>query len=126
MTKEELEFQAQEFLQQTSHLQIIGAGQLPEIKKAVLAEEIAQEVEKAVLETRIGDLLRQARLQRGLTGEQAGKLAGVKRSRVSQIETGGNVLQLQTLVEYAHSLGFDVRLSLIPQNGGRELTQELA
>jgi HTH-type transcriptional regulator / antitoxin HipB len=126
MTKAELELQAQEFLQQTSHMQIIGAGLSLESKTAVLAEDIAQEVEKAVLQTRVGDLLRQARLQRGLTGEQAGKLAGVKRSRVSQIETGGNVLQLQTLVEYAHSLGFDVRLSLIPQNGGLELTQELA
>jgi hypothetical protein len=41
------------------------------------------------------------------------------------METSGDVLQLQTLVQYAQSLDFDVQLSLIPRNSGAVLTREL-
>ena len=123
----ELEQQTKDFLEQSSHMQILGAGQaLPEDTE-VSAAQLQQRVETAVIESRVGDLLRQARLQRGLTGEQAGALIGVKRARVSQMENNGDVLQLQNLVQYAQSLGFDVQLSFVPRggNGGSVLSREL-
>ncbi len=125
MTEAELEAQTKVFLKQTSHLQILGAAQsLPE-GGGITAIELQQTLETAVIESRVGDLLRQARLQRGLTGEEAGALIGVKRARVSQMENNGDVLQLQNLVQYAQSLGFDVQLSFIPRSGGSVLSREL-
>jgi DNA-binding XRE family transcriptional regulator len=125
MNNQELEAQTKAFLEETSHMQIIGNPENLKKKVVLQTDSIRSEVSKAVLVSRVGDLLRQARLERGLTGEQAGALAGVKRARVSQMETSGDVLQLQTLVDYAHSLDFEVQLSLIPKNGGAVLTREL-
>ncbi len=125
MTNQELEAQTKAFLEETTHMQIIGNPENLKTKTALQTDSVRSQLSKAVLVSRVGDLLRQARLERGLTGEQAGALAGVKRARVSQMETDGDVLQLQTLVEYAHSLDFEVQLSLIPKNGGTVLTREL-
>jgi DNA-binding XRE family transcriptional regulator len=125
MNNQELEAQTKAFLEETSHMQIIGNPENLKNKVALQSDSIRSEVSKAVLVSRVGDLLRQARLERGLTGEQAGALVGVKRARISQMETSGDVLQLQTLVDYAHSLDFEVQLSLIPKNGGAVLTREL-
>ncbi len=122
---QELEAQTKAFLEETSHMQIIGNPENLKKKLGVQTDSILSELNKAVLVSRVGDLLRQARLERGLTGEQAGTLVGVKRARISQMETSGDVLQLQTLVDYAHSLDFEVQLSLIPKNGGTVLTREL-
>jgi hypothetical protein len=125
MTQAELEIQTKAFLEQTSHMQILGDPKNPAQGAEVNVSELRQDLNAAVLESVVGEMLRQARLQRGLTGEQAGALFGVKRARVSQMETSGDVLQLQTLVQYAQSLDFDVQLSLIPRNGGSVLTREL-
>ncbi len=122
---QEIEVQTKAFLEETSHMQIIGNPKNLKKKVALQTDSIRHELSKAILVSRVGDLLRQARLERGLTGEQAGALAGVKRARISQMETSGDVLQLQTLVDYAHSLNFEVQLSLIPKNGGTVLTREL-
>ena len=125
MTQTELEIQTKAFLEQTSHMQILGNPKNAAQGTEVNVAELRQDLNAAVLESVVGEMLRQARLQRGLTGEQAGALFGVKRARVSQMETSGDVLQLQTLVQYAGSLDFDVQLSLIPRNGGSVLTREL-
>jgi DNA-binding XRE family transcriptional regulator len=125
MNNPELEAQTKAFLEETTHMQIIGNPENLVAKEPLQADSLRSEIGKAVLVSRVGDLLRQARLERGLTGEQAGELAGVKRARVSQMETSGDVLQLQTLVAYAHALNFEVQLSLIPKNGGPVLTREL-
>jgi predicted XRE-type DNA-binding protein len=125
MTQAELDIQTKAFLEQTSHMQILGDPKNPAQGAEVNVSELRQDLNAAVLESVVGEMLRQARLQRGLTGEQAGALFGVKRARVSQMETSGDVLQLQTLVQYAQSLDFDVQLSLIPRNGGSVLTREL-
>ncbi len=125
MKNQELEAQTKAFLEETTHMQIIGNPENLKAKATLHTDSIREELTKGVLVSRVGELLRQARLERGLTGEQAGALVGVKRARISQMETSGDVLQLQTLVEYAHSLDFEVQLSLIPKNGGSVLTREL-
>lgn len=125
LSASELEQETQEFLEQSSHMQILGNGQVSASETSLSAAELRQTIETAVIESRVGDLLRQARLQRGLTGEQAGALIGVKRARVSQMESNGDVLQLQNLVQYAQSLGFDVQLSFVPRGEGSVLSREL-
>jgi DNA-binding XRE family transcriptional regulator len=125
MTQTELEVQTKAFLEQTTHMQILGDAKTELQGNNLDTVQLRSDLETAVLVSRVGDLLRQARLERGLTGEQAGALVGVKRARVSQMETDGDVLQLQTLVQYAQSLGFDVQLSLIPRHGGSVLSREL-
>ncbi len=86
MTNQELEAQTKAFLEFTSHMQIIGNPENLKTKTPLRTDAIRSELGKAVLVSRVGELLKQARLERGLTGEQAGALAGVKRARVSQME----------------------------------------
>lgn len=121
----QLEREAQALLTQSLHMQIVGNPKLLEKRKGTSVKQLQGDLEQAVLTTRVGDLLRQARLQRGLTGEEAGALFGVKRARVSQMEARGDALHLSGLVRYAQSLGFDVRLTLVSHDGHSVLSSDL-
>ena len=125
INKTELESAAQAFLTQSEYMQIVGDPKLIEKRKGISIKRLQADLEEEVLTTRVGDLLRQARLQRGLTGEEAGALFGVQRARVSQMEAHGDALHLRGLVRYAQSLGFDVRLTLVPHDGHSALSSDL-
>lgn len=64
----------------------------------------------------IGGLLRQARLARGLSVQQAADLAEVSPSRISQVERAetAGALQLDTLDRFAVALGYRVAYELVP------------
>lgn len=50
-----------------------------------------EEVKKSLEEYRIGEAIRQARKQQGLTQEELGKRMGVQRAQVSKLENGRNI-----------------------------------
>lgn len=50
-----------------------------------------EEVKKGLEEYRIGEAIRQARKQQGLTQEELGKRMGVQRAQVSKLENGRNI-----------------------------------
>ena len=64
----------------------------------------------------IGGLLRQARLARGLSVQEAADLAEVSPSRISQVERAetAGTLQLDTLDRFAGALGYRVAYELVP------------
>ena len=64
----------------------------------------------------VGGLLRQARLARGLSVQEAADLADVSPSRISQVERAetAGALQLDTLDRFAGALGYRVAYELVP------------
>jgi transcriptional regulator with XRE-family HTH domain len=64
----------------------------------------------------IGGLLRQARLARGLSVQEAADLAEVSPSRISQVERAetAGTLQLDTLDRFAGALGYRFAYELVP------------
>lgn len=54
-------------------------------------DEFDARVEADLQAYRIGQALKEARLEQQLTQEQLGTMVGVKRSQVSRMERGGNV-----------------------------------
>ncbi|MCQ2304116.1 MAG: helix-turn-helix domain-containing protein [Bacteroidales bacterium] len=50
-----------------------------------------EEVKKGLEEYRIGEAIRQARKQQGLTQEELGRRMGVQRAQVSKLENGRNI-----------------------------------
>ena len=89
-------------------------------------ERLSQTVDEALLERRLSDVLREARVRQGLTGTEAGALLGVGRSRISRIEREAHRLELGNLIRYAAALGYGVRLELIPEAGGEALVARLS
>jgi len=61
---------------------------------------------------KIGVLLRQARLEAGLTQEQVASLLNTKKSAISRIENHAEDIRLSTLVNYAQAVGKNLRLEV--------------
>lgn len=45
-----------------------------------------------------------------LTQEEASALSGISVSTISRLETGGSDVRLDSIIKYAHALGYEVRL----------------
>ena len=81
------------------------------------ADELAVQVEEALVAASAGDLIGRARAARGLSMRELAAQLGVSSARVSQVQHGGGV-EVQTLVRYAHALGYELTLTLTPLEGG--------
>ncbi|WP_293976757.1 helix-turn-helix transcriptional regulator [Sphingomonas sp.] len=62
----------------------------------------------------MGDRLRQARSDAGLTQEQVADLAGISRPRYRDIETGAAAARTTTLMNVSRALGLE--MMLVPQS----------
>ena len=81
--------------------------------------------EQGVLETRLAaqalaKLLQQARSDSGLTVRKLAEQMDKHPSRISAIEKGTSDMAFRVFVEYAHALGYDVEVSLVPINQNKE------
>ena len=83
------------------------------------ADELAVQVEEALVAASAGDLIGRARAARGLSMRELAAQLGVSSARVSQVQHGsGGGIEVQTLVRYAHALGYELTLTLTPLEGG--------
>lgn len=89
--------------------EIVGAKGTPERDKYEM--ELTNEVELY----NMGEAIKQARLKRGLSQEELGKLIGVKRSRMCQIEKGLG-LTLSTISRSLHAL--NIRTNIVMDGVG--------
>lgn len=80
-------------------------------------DELAVQVEEALVAASAGDLIGRARAARGLSMRELAAQLGVSSARVSQVQHGSGV-EVQTLVRYAHALGYELTLTLTPLEGG--------
>lgn len=102
----------------------MGEGPVVPSKKAKLPSEdvnqLAATVESGYLAQTVGELLEKARQTRGLGKRELARRIGTSHGRVSKIEQSENI-ELKSLLEVASSLGYDLSISLLPQEGGAVL-----
>jgi ribosome-binding protein aMBF1 (putative translation factor) len=77
-------------------------------------------LQAALLEKTVGGLLEDARKERKVSKRELARKLNTVHARVSQMEKASN-LELRSILEVARSLGYDVEITLIPQQGGRSL-----
>lgn len=72
----------------------------------------AEHFDKGYEQFKIGVLLKQARLEAGLTQEQVAKLMNTRKSAISRIENHAEDIRLSTLVSYARAVGKQLHLDV--------------
>jgi len=74
--------------------------------------KFAQNYEKGYEQFKIGILLKQARLEAGLTQAQVASKLKTGKSAISRIENHAEDIRLSTLVNYAQALGKSLKLEV--------------
>ncbi len=74
--------------------------------------KFARNFDKGYEQFKIGVLLKQARLDAGLTQEQVANKLCTKKSAISRIENHAEDIRLSTLVNYAQAVGKHLRLEV--------------
>ena len=64
-------------------------------------------------EFKIGEILKQARLEKGLTQEDIANRLNTKKSAISRIENHAQDIRLSTLQNFAQTLGKELRVELV-------------
>ena len=68
--------------------------------------------DKGYEQFKIGVLLKQARLEAGLTQEAVANILNTKKSAISRIENHAEDIRLSTLVNYAQAIGRNLHLEV--------------
>lgn len=87
-------------------------------------KKATEPLDKTLAHAMLGELLSEARRERGLTMQAVSEKSGVSRGRIAQIEGKAN-LELQTFVRQAGVLGYDVVVTLQPRDKGKEALSAL-
>ncbi len=74
--------------------------------------KFAKKFNKGYEQFKIGILLKQARLEAGLTQEQVANKLRTKKSAISRIENHAEDIRLSTLVNYAQAVGKNLHLEV--------------
>jgi len=81
-------------------------------KRKSKSSKFAQNYEKGYEQFKIGILLKQARLDAGLTQAQVATILNTGKSAISRIENHAEDIRLSTLVNYAQALGKSLKLEV--------------
>ncbi len=82
------------------------------VKRKSKSPKFAQNFDKGYEQFKIGTLLKQARLDAGLTQEQVANKLNTGKSAISRIENHAEDIRLSTLVNYAQALGKSLKLEV--------------
>ena len=75
-------------------------------------KEFAKGFEDGYKEFKIGEILRQARVEAGLTQEEMAEKLNTKKSAISRIENHATDIRLSTLEKFVKSLGKELKISI--------------
>ncbi len=75
--------------------------------------DFAKNFDAGYEEFKIGEMLKQARVEVGLTQEEIAQKLHTKKSAISRIENHAQDIKLSTLQNFAHILGKELRVQLI-------------
>ena len=78
-----------------------------------LSPKFAENFDKGYGQFKIGILLKQARLEAGLTQEQVANKLRTRKSAISRIENHAEDIRLSTLVNYTQALGKHLHLEVV-------------
>jgi len=82
-------------------------------KRKKRSPEFAKDFEDGYNDFKIGLLLKQARVESGLTQEDIAKKLKTKKSAISRIENHAENIKLSTLKKFAQAVGREISLHLI-------------
>ena len=82
-------------------------------KRKKRSPEFAKDFEAGYNDFKIGILLKQARVESGLTQEEIAKKLHTKKSAISRIENHAEDIKLSTLKRFARAVGKEINLQLI-------------
>ncbi|MBU4060166.1 helix-turn-helix domain-containing protein, partial [bacterium] len=75
--------------------------------------DFAKDFDSGYEEFKIGEMLKQARVDVGLTQEDLAQRLHTKKSAISRIENHAQDIKLSTLQNFAHILGKELRIELV-------------
>ena len=75
--------------------------------------DFAKDFDSGYEEFKIGEMLKQARIDVGLTQEDLAQRLHTKKSAISRIENHAQDIKLSTLQNFAHILGKELRVELV-------------
>ncbi|MFA5427735.1 MAG: helix-turn-helix transcriptional regulator [Sulfurimonas sp.] len=75
--------------------------------------DFAKDFDSGYEEFKIGEMLKQARVEVGLTQEEIAQKLHTKKSAISRIENHAQDIKLSTLQNFAHILGKKLRVQLV-------------
>jgi len=81
-------------------------------KRKKTDKEFAKDFNKGYQEFKIGEMLRLARIEAGLTQEDIAKKLNTKKSAISRIENHAKDIRLSTLENFANSVGKSLKVSI--------------
>lgn len=81
-------------------------------KRKKLSPKFAKNFDEGYEQFKIGVLLKQARIEAGLTQEQVANLLNTKKSAISRIENHAEDIRISTLVNYAKAIGKSLHLEV--------------
>lgn len=75
--------------------------------------DFAKDFDSGYEEFKIGEMLKQARVEVGLTQEDLAQQLHTKKSAISRIENHAQDIKLSTLQNFAHILGKELKVELV-------------
>ena len=97
---------------------------LEEMKNKHIGErgtEVREQYEYELKMNIIGDMIRQARLERHLTQEELGKLVGVQKAQISKLENNANSATIDTIVRVFKALQAEIYFNIKLENKTMQL-----
>ncbi len=95
------------------------------LSPSLTMQEFQSELETTIQAAKVGELVKMARKVRKISVRDLAKKINVSHPRVLEVENSDSTLELQTLVRYANALGFKVKVSFAPVEGGKILERDL-
>ncbi len=83
------------------------------VKRKERDSEFLENFEDGYQEFKIGEMLKQARKETGLTQEEIALAMHTKKSAISRIENHAQDIRLSTLQAFAHIMGKELKIELI-------------
>ncbi len=91
-------------------------------KRKAQDPEFAKDFDSGYEQFKIGVMLKQARLNAGITQEELAERLCTKKTAISRIENHAEDIKLSTLERFAEALGQRLKLTISPANHAMEST----
>jgi ribosome-binding protein aMBF1 (putative translation factor) len=88
--------------------------------------KLEKTVRQAIIAHTVGEMLAKAREERNLSARELAIKVEASHPRVLAVEKTDSRIEVQTLVRYAEAMNYNVQLTLIPKEEGKEIVGRLS